>query len=251
VLPAAIEPLTPTCHHQPHALVGDAPEGFDREVRPLEVVRAVQRGDKGPDDRIGGNAELASSGCAVPGPEGRHIDAVRNDDDVRAELSVARAEVRNGHRVLGGQRANAVGAPRERSSPGLLPHPEQRTALALADQAVLVADHEPRYPLAKPRQKYQLRPEDEGMLYVDDVEPVQPRELGDQWRVADAEQWSAAMDDCCARRPRAVRRRGEDLHVMPAAREAVRLVEAGGTGPSKVWGEGRGDVRDSECHGSG
>ena len=77
---------------------------------------------------------------------------------------------------------------------------EQRSAHALADEPVLVVD-EQRLAAAsapKPRQQGQLRPEDERIVEMDDVEALDPRQPRDQRRVADREDRIDAVDDRAA-----------------------------------------------------
>ena len=97
----------------------------------------------------------------------------------------------------------------------------------------------------QPAAEHELRSEDERIVEVKDVEPLEPREAGDQRRVADREQRCDPVNDHRAGvRRLSVGGRGEHLDVVTAIRLAARELEARVAGAARVGREGRGEVCD-------
>ncbi len=115
---------------------------------------------------------------------------------------------------------------------------EQEAAPGVAHQAVLVVDEERLCAAlsAQAREQGQLRAEDERVVDVDHVEAAQSGHARDERRVADREGGLDAVNVHARRLGHgALRRRGEDLDMVPALgladREAVsRVAGAAGIG---------------------
>jgi hypothetical protein len=152
--------------------------------------------------------------------------------------------------VVGAEDADAVGGQDQRGRDRVLVGLEQEPASGIADQPVLVMDEERLRAALSPQatEERQVRPEDEGVVEVDDVESAEPGEAGDERSVADREDGLGPVYLDARRLGDLARsRRCEDLDVVPALsltdREAVGRV----TGTARVGRKRRGQVGYSQA----
>ena len=125
------------------AFAGDPRQRLDRQVEPLEVVGAVERGDEGRHQRVVRDPEPgAQAGSVRPGREQLRVDAVWHLDQLLRATLAGPAKVRDRARVVGRQHADPVRLAHQERRDRVLVGIEQGPAGALADQPVLVVDQQ-------------------------------------------------------------------------------------------------------------
>ena len=106
------------------------------------------------------------------------------------------------------------------------------------------------WPARQPSEQRQLGTEDERVVQVHDVECGDPRDAGDERRVADGEQRLDAMDECAAWVGRlALGRGGEDLDVVAALGLSGCEAVAGVSRAARIRREGRRQMGDPQAGG--
>jgi hypothetical protein len=226
-------------------------EAVDRQVEPLEVVSAVERGHERGDHRFSGYPKpLPESARVLAGGEQLGVDAVGHLDQLRRVVLSRAAQVRDRVRVIGGQHADPVGRADQRGANRVLIGLEQGASRTVLDEAVLVVD-EQRLGAAlarEPGEQGELRAEDERVVQVDDVEPFDAAQARDQRRVADREHGLDPVHDHPARvGSRPWRGGGEDLDVISAPGLLARETEGRVAGAASVGREGGCEVGDAQA----